>query len=201
MNPSTPPSYCAFRGVRRLAHGSLSQVARAAAAAQATAADEPLLVFDPEGRQIDLDLRGTSEEAAARAEAAIAAAPEAAPAGPTTRGRGRPQLGVVAREVTLLPRHWEWLSAQPGGASVTLRRLVETARRAVGDNPARLAQERTYRFLNAIGGNLPGYESALRALFRGDAQGFAQALDGWPEDVRAHAEALAAGAFDAAGRA
>lgn len=189
-----PPPYAAFLGVRRLAEGPLPEVARAAAAAQAATADQPLLVFDPEGRQVDLDLRGTPEEAAARAAAKSAAA-ETPPASPPARGRGRPQLGVIAREVTLLPRHWEWLAAQPGGASVTLRRLVEAARREVGGQPGRMAQERAYRFLHAIGGNLPGYESALRALFAGDGNRFAQALAEWPADVRSHAFALADGAF------
>ena len=192
---NTSLTYAAFLGMHRLSEGPLPQVARAAAAAHATAPDEPLLVFDPEGRQVELDLRGTPEEAAARAVAATGTpAATAAPSQPA-RGRGRPQLGVVAREVTLLPRHWEWLAAQPGGASVTLRRLVEAARREVGDNPARLAQERTYRFLNAIGGNLPGYESALRALFAHDARRFAETLADWPTDVRSHALALATGAF------
>ena len=190
------PTYCAFLGPHRVAAGALPAVARAACAARARAPDEPLLVFDDEGRQIDLDLRGTPDEAAARANTASSAtATPTAPAATPPRGRGRPQLGVVAREVTLLPRHWEWLSAQPGGASVTLRRLVETARRTAGENPARVAQERAYRFLNAIAGNLPAYEEALRALFAHDGPRFAQVLAGWPEDIRAHALALAAGAF------
>jgi len=198
MNTSTPPSYCAFRGVRRLAHGSLSQVARAAAAAQATATDEPLLVFDPDGRQIDLDLRGTSEEAAARAEAAVAeSAPQAAPASPPPRGRGRPQLGVVAREVTLLPRHWDWLNNQPGGASVVLRRLVDEARHA---NPVadriRRARESTYRFMTAVAGNEPGYEEATRALFAGDRAHYDARIAGWPRDVRYYARMLSLDAFE-----
>ncbi len=199
---STHPSYCAFVGLRRRREGPLTEVARAAAVAQSTPSNEALLVFDAEGRQVDLDLRGTPDEAAERAAASDSAAPGTAPAAQVTRGRGFVrQLGVVAREVTLLPRHWEWLAAQPGGASVTLRRLVEAARKDVGDNPARLAQERAYRFLNAIGGNLPGYESALRALFGRDAQRFTQALADWPQDIRSHALALAAGAFTNEGQA
>jgi hypothetical protein len=105
----------------------------------------------------------------------------------------------VAREVTLLPRHWEWLAAQPGGASVTLRRLVDEARRgasgASGADAVRAARERAYRFLAGIAGNLPGYEEALRALFAGDAARFAERLAPWPQDVRDHAHAMAAGAF------
>ncbi|QJW85848.1 DUF2239 family protein [Ramlibacter terrae] len=140
-----------------------------------------------------MDLRGGPEEAAARVEAALAAA---APPPPPPRGRGRPQLGVVAREVTLLPRHWEWLAAQPGGASVTLRRLVDEARRgAVDADAVRAARERAYRFLQAIAGNLPGYEEALRALFAGDAGGFDASTADWPQALREHAQALGQGAF------
>lgn len=185
MHSASSTSYAAFLGTRRLAEGSLSEVARAAARL-GEPGDAPLLVFDEEGRQVELDLRGGPEEAAQRA------APAAAPA--PARGRGRPHLGVVAREVTLLPRHWEWLAAQPGGASVTLRKLVEEARRS-GAGDAKRAQERAYRFLTAIGGDLPGYEEALRALFARDATRFAATLAGWPPDVREHAQRLAKGAF------
>ncbi|RYZ00574.1 MAG: DUF2239 family protein [Comamonadaceae bacterium] len=182
--------HSAFLGERRLALGSLADVARAAAAA--VDAEEPLLVFDGEGRQVELDLRGGPEQAALRATAAVE--PPAQP--PPPRGRGRPQLGVVAREVTLLPRHWEWLAAQPGGASVTLRKLVEEARRSTAETP-RAARERVYRFLNAMAGNLPAYEDAMRALFAGDAQRFAALKAAWPADIRNHAHLLSAGAFDA----
>jgi len=149
---------------------------------------------------IDIDLRGGTADIVARLAAQAEPTPAEEKISPSPddgrpKGRGRPKLGVVAREVTLLPRHWEWLSAQPGGASVTLRRLVETARRTAGENPARVAQERAYRFLNAIAGNLPAYEEALRALFAHDGPRFAQVLAGWPEDIRTHALALAAGAF------
>jgi hypothetical protein len=104
---------------------------------------------------------------------------------------------VVAREVTLLPQQWEWLSLQPGGASVTLRKLVDEARRATGKNDPRLAQERTYRFLHALAGDLPGYEEALRALYRRQREDFDKASAPWPEDVRRYARKLAQGAFEA----
>ena len=108
------------------------------------------------------------------------------------RGRGRPRLGVVAREVTLLPRHWDWLGLQPGGASVALRRLVEEARRASGDRDrVRAAQDAAYCFISAIAGNLPGFEEAARALFAYDRRRFADLIAGWPEDVRDYAIQLA----------
>jgi hypothetical protein len=142
------------------------------------------LVFDDAtGRQVDLDTRGTPEEISARYS-------EPAPAEP--RGRGRPRLGVVAKEVTLLPRHWDWLSSQPGGVSVALRKLVDQARRDSGDRDRiRAAQEAAYGFMSAIAGNLPGFEEASRALFAYDRRRFGELIAGWPEDVRDYGIRLA----------
>ena len=108
-----------------------------------------------------------------------------------------PELGVVAREVTLLPRHWDWLAGQPGGASVTLRKLVEQARKDnEGKDRLRRAREAAYRFLSAMAGNLPGFEEAARALFAGHRDRFAAVVAPWPQDVREHAVKLAARGFD-----
>lgn len=110
------------------------------------------------------------------------------------RGRGRPKLGVIGREVTLLPRHWEWLSAQPGGASVALRRLVDEARRSSAPaRDARLAQERAYRVMSALAGDRPGYEEALRALFAGDRPRLEAHISDWPSDIREYTLHLAYG--------
>jgi uncharacterized protein len=129
----------------------------------------------------------------------VAAPAEAVQASATPRGPGRPKLGVVAREVTLLPRHWEWLAQQPGGASVALRKLVEEARRANKDKDrVRQAQEAAYRFIAAMGENKPHYEEVARALFAGDAARFEAWTASWPSDVREHARRLAAAAFDGA---
>ncbi len=107
-------------------------------------------------------------------------------------GAGRPRLGVVAREVTLLPRHWQWLSSQPGGASVALRKLVDEARLAnIGKDRVRQSQEAAYRFMSAMAGDAPGFEEAARALFAGDEHRFEQCISVWPEDVRDHAKRLA----------
>jgi hypothetical protein len=112
----------------------------------------------------------------------------------TPRGRGRPKLGVVAREVTLLPRHWEWLTTQPGGVSVALRKLVEEARRTHADQDRRRqTQERAYHFMSAMGGDLPGFEEAARALFANDLPRLRELVAAWPVDVRDHAIALACG--------
>jgi hypothetical protein len=170
----------AFAGDLRLAAGTAEEVARAAK--RAADAGEPVLVFDADARPVDLDLRGTAEEVLARL-------PREAPRGP-----GRPKLGVTAREVTLLPRHWEWLARQPGGASVALRKLVEEASKSAREETRR-AQEVAYRFMSAMAGDRPGFEEASRALFAGDRARFEAETAAWPEDIRTHLEALAAGAF------
>ena len=170
-----------FQGFRKLASGTPPQVA---VFLKDTPQGGGLLVFDNEtGRQIDFNPRGTPEEISV---------PHNDQTAPGPRGRGRPRLGVVAREVTLLPRHWDWLSLQPGGASVALRKLVEEARRASGDRDrVRAAQDAAYRFISAIAGNLPGFEEAARALFAYDRRRFADLIAGWPEDVRDYAIKLA----------
>lgn len=196
------PSYTAFDGSRRLGSGPLSSVALAAAQALRQGASGPVLVFDDRsGAVVDIDTRGSDAELLARlgppAEAAAGPAPGGEPA--VLRGRGRPRLGVVAREVTLLPRHWDWLAAQPGGASVALRKLVEGARRAQGDKDRRRQRhERTYRFMSAMAGDFTGFEEACRALFADDRARFLEHSATWPDDVRAHCLHLA---FDDAGPA
>lgn len=187
MDPT--PACIAFRGTTCLTRGPLPEVLQAVRATLVADPTARVLVFDARSsQQIDLDLRDPQD--------AAAAAPT--PPGPTaestarTAGPGRPRLGVVAREVTLLPRHWEWLGAQPGGASVALRRLVEQARRdSQPQEERRQAQERCYRFMVAIAGDLPGFEEAARALFAGRLDDLAQQVAGWPADVAAHLLALA----------
>jgi len=184
--------FVAFEADRCIASGDLRTVARAAKETLDRQNAVAILVFD--GRTsapIEIDFRGTLADVLARL-------PEAAedPAIPPARGPGRPRLGVVGREVTLLPRHWEWLAQQPGGASVALRKLVEVARRDGDDKDrARQAQEASYRFLSVMAGNKPHYEEAIRALFSGDAARFEKLIAEWPTDVRDHARRLAAGAF------
>jgi hypothetical protein len=187
----------AFAEGRLLAAGPLIEVALAIKNAPP---DAHVLAFDDAtGEVVDLDLRGTKQEIIARlAERpkGPAAAPERPKAEP--RGPGRPKLGVVAREVTLLPRHWDWLAAQPGGASVTLRKLVEAARRGgETDGRRRAAREAAYRFMTAMAGDLPGFEEAIRALFAGDRARFDAQMAGWPKDIRDYALRLAAGGLSA----
>ena len=180
--------YVVFEGERRIAGGSRLEAAVAAQARLAQAPEAALLIFDPDGRQVDFDLRGGPWDLALRLGEGEG---EAAP-----RGRGRPKLGVTAREVTLLPRHWEWLAAQPGGASVALRKLVEAARReSEGPDRRRAARDAAYRFASVMAGDRPGFEDMSRALFAGDAAGFATRVDAWPPDIAGHLRALAVDAF------
>jgi hypothetical protein len=202
--PATARPCTAFVGTRLLVAGALIDVAMAIKTATRNSTD-PVLVFDDAtGRVIDLDLRGTKADIAARLPAFLGGVPRPAPedaatdrtGGTDKRGRGRPKLGVVSREVTLLPRHWDWLAVQPGGASVTLRRLVDEARRAGSTSERqRDAREVAYRFMSAMAGNLPGFEEATRALFAGDVARFAVLLAAWPEAIAAYTAKLATHAF------
>jgi hypothetical protein len=166
-------TFVAFAGDTRLFVGDLAGAAAAVRCAQADDPQATILVFDrATGEVTDLDLRGTEAEIAARY----------ARSEPSAAKRGRPKLGVVSREVTLLPRHWDWLSRQPGGASVTLRRLVEAARKP-DTGAARTRTAAAYRFMSAMAGDLPGFEEAARALFAGDRDRMAAELAQWPADI------------------
>ena len=206
-----------FQSGRCLASGRLSEVAlpmKAALDATARSLQAPpvLLLDDTTAEVIDLDWRGTPKEVLARLKAMLATTPDPATAGVSdepdnaapdpgaapARGPGRPRLGVVAREVTLLPRHWDWLATQPGGASVALRKLVEVARRdSETRDRVRQASAVAYRFMSTIAGHEAGFEEASRALFAGDQAGFDVLIAGWPVDVQHHLKRLAADAFRA----
>ncbi len=200
----------AFQDHRLLLSGPLVEVALAVKTAIENGSLRAFTVFDDvTGRIIDLDLRDSKADIVERLShpprqfvGRYASRPSKA-SEPTNdevseqRGRGRPKLGVVAREVTLLPKQWEWLAAQPGGASAVLRRLVEEAKRAGGSRQQRqAAHEAAYQFMLEIAGNLPGYEEGLRALFADDRTKLEQCVAAWPEDVRAYAIRLAFGPRD-----
>jgi len=186
----------AFEGTRLIATGDLLTVALKVKTVVDRVERGPVLIFDDVNSElIEVDFRGTEEDV--RQRLAKTTAP-ADPASEIRRGPGRPKLGVVPREVTLLPRHWEWLNRQPGGASVALRKLVEEARRAnQGKDRLRAAQEAAYKFMSAMAGNEPGYEEALRALFGHNESRFHQMVEAWPPAVRKQAAKLAAAAFAA----
>ncbi len=166
----------AFRAGKRIASGTAAELTRELYADHAG-----VLVFDDTtGGVVDLDWR--------EAQCSRETAPKVSP---TKRTRGRPKLGVTAREVTLLPRHWAWLAAQPGGASQALRRLVEAARNKDGGRTSRrIACERCYRAMAPLAGDLPGFEDASRHLFSERLESFARAIDAWPADIRDYLKSL-----------
>ncbi len=178
--------YMTFRNGCILRSGSIAEVALAIKASMNADETAEVLTFDGvSGHVLDLNLQGNDADIAARYGELDASKP---------RGRGRPKLGVVPREITLLPRHWEWLAAQRGGASVALRRLVDEARKAEGDTRStKERQEAAYRFMMAMAGNQPNLEEALRALFANDQPRFETLTQGWPQDIVAFALRLAFG--------
>jgi hypothetical protein len=188
------PNFIAFAGDARIAAGDLACVALAAKKAVARPNHDPVLVFDAAtSAPVELDLRGSREDVLGRLPA-----PPVAPEPEAPRGPGRPKLGVVAREVTLLPRHWDWLASQPGGASVALRKLVENASRAhAGKDRIRASQNAAYRFMSVMAGDRVGFEDAARALFAGDAATFHRLVAAWPPDICDHLKTLAADAVQA----
>lgn len=180
-------TYTAFAGHKQVGAGSLREVLTRLKQQLDQGNDETVLVFEDEtGRQVDFDLRGTLDEVLER-EAPLPA-----------RGPGRPKLGVASREVSLLPRHWEWLEQQPNGISAALRRLVEQARKAEpGREKARRIRAALSRFMWGVAGDLPDYEEASRALFAGDQARLIALTKKWPKDVRTHVTHVAQSACDA----
>jgi hypothetical protein len=182
-------SYSAFAGNRLVARDNLESVLRDCKAALDGGLSETLLIFDDAaGKQIDFDFRGTLEDVLSRA---IPTVPEAPKAGP-----GRPKLGVVSREVSLLPRHWEWLEGDPQGISAALRRLIDDARkRDQGEHARAQARDAASRFMWCMTGDFPHFEEASRALFAGDAQRFHSEIAAWPKDVVEHLTYLTKACF------
>ena len=197
MNPAPGPAYIAFEGDRCIGSGALRDVAGFARQALGRHPHASILIFNGHtGALVDVDFRGSVDDVVARIPLPEAPAADEDTAVAAPRGPGRPKLGVVAREITLLPRHWDWLAQQKGGASVAIRRLVDDARRNnEGSDRIRLAQEAAYRFTSTMAGNRPHFEEAVRALFAGDARRFEQLIAEWPADVRDHAARLAVPAF------
>ncbi|MEO8611616.1 MAG: DUF2239 family protein [Chloroflexota bacterium] len=185
-----------FNGHRRITSGSLQAVvAKVKQELDSSAASSVLIFDDATGRLIDVDMQGSAEAVLARLSSLawpVDRSDEQSAPAPKSRERGRPKLGVVAHEVTLLPRHWEWLAAQPGGASVTLRKLVEDARRAFSDKDIiRNRQNRAYNFLSVMTGDMPNFEEAVRALFANNQPRFRELVAAWLDDVRSYAIRLA----------
>ncbi len=187
-------TFTAFAGQRKIGSGEIRETLRGAKVwVDAHGEDAPVLVFeDRTGDQIDFDLRGTLEDALER----LATHPHfAAELGAKRTGPGRPKLGVVSREVSLLPRHWEWLESQRGGISVALRALVDEARkRGQSRQLARKTREAVGKFMWTMAGNLPDFEEASRALYARDDRKLRSLTKRWPKDIADHVARLTADA-------
>lgn len=186
MENTETAAYTTFAGTRRLVSGDLRTMLLKTKEYLDRGPGESVLIFeDRTGRQVDFDFRGTIDEVWERA------VPPSKNPGP-----GRPRLGVIGREVSLLPSHWAWLEAQPSGASAALRRLVEEARkRDPGEARAREAVAAAGRFMWAIAGNLQNFEEASRALYGRNQARFREMVEGWPQDIRAHLDTLTEACF------
>lgn len=204
MKPRMNRSCTAFADHLKIASGSVAEVALEVKRflnheKRPTAT---LLIFDDlTSDQIEMDLRGTDEEILDRFSMEKPEHLESSESLGKEKGPGRPKLGIVAREVTLLPRHWEWLGLQSGGASATLRKLVEEAKKK---NPARdqfrQVQEATHKFMSAMAGNLPQFEEALRSLYAKENEKFGKIIAPWPKDIQEHIHKLMGSKSDAAPR-
>jgi hypothetical protein len=186
-------SYTAFEGNKLILQGSLAEVILKIKKRLGKSNNSPILIFsDTTGQTIDFNFQGTEKDVLKRLETFVSGgAPK------ETSGPGRPKLGVIAREVSLLPRHWEWLATQSGGASATLRKLVDDAKKKFVDgNTVKQAQERTYKFMSVMAGDLKGYEEALRALYKRDQKKFLAHIEDWPNDLKTHATELAISIFE-----
>jgi uncharacterized protein len=193
MTPKSGNTRCtAFKGSQRIATGELAEVVRRTKEALDQGGHESVLIFeDTSGEQVEVDFRGTADDVVKRlAEGPWGEKQVASVDGPdhdVPRRPGRPKLGVIAREVTLLPRHWDWLNSQPGGASVALRKLVEEARRVNADRDrVRRTQEAAYGFMSATAGNLPNFEEAIRSLFANNLELLHELIKVWPEDIQSY---------------
>ncbi|MCM2310529.1 MAG: DUF2239 family protein [Steroidobacteraceae bacterium] len=189
-----PDAYLAFMDDKCIASGSLLEVALAVRRTLDAGATASIVVLHARtAHVVDLDLRGTADDIASRLTAAASAVvpgdstqhPARAP------GPGRPRLGVISREVSLLPRHWNWLATQRGGASAALRRLVDEARQKNGTRDShRAAQEAVDRYMRVLAGDRSHYEDALRAFYAGRDEDLFRLAAAWPADIRNHLETL-----------
>jgi hypothetical protein len=197
MNTLQLSFFTAFSGMQCIAAGNLSAVVTVVKPLIDNGPEQNILILDDlTSESIEVDFRGSLNVVLSRLPKPAVVGDETPAVDTVVRTAGRPRLGVVPREVTLLPRHWEWLAKQPGGSSVALRKLVEAASRAnETQDRIRQAQEAAYRFMSTMAGNQPGYEEAVRALFADKPEQFGSQTEAWPVDVRDHARMLALRAF------
>ena len=188
-------TYTAFDGTTRLFRGTFQEVVLKVKERLGRAENSSVLIFSNNtGKTMDFNFQGNVKDTLKRLEKFVSTQEPGPISGP-----GRPKLGVISREVSLLPRHWEWLASQPSGASATIRKLIEEAKkRSSTRNSVKQVQERVYRFMSVIVGDMKGYEEALRALYKADRKNFLLHIQDWPTDVRTHVIEMAKPVFEAA---
>ena len=191
---NNPNSYTAFENTELFHQGSLSEVVLKIKDQIGKADNSSIVIFsDSTGKTIDFNFQGSKKDVLKRLE--IFTSEDSS----ISTGPGRPKIGVVSREISLLPQHWEWLATQPGGASAILRRLVDEAKKkSSGQASVKSIQEKVHRFLSAIAGDFEGFEEALRAFYRKDKEQFLSHMRSWPKDVREHAMDLSKPLFNEA---
>ncbi len=169
--------YSSFIGDRHLFTGDLKGMLSQTHAYISRHGEEGLLIFDNfSGRQIDYNFRVSLEELLGK---------ELPPT--PKKGPGRPRLGVVCGEISLLPRHWDWLQRQRQSASATIRRLIEAAmKEASPEEKTREAIDAAGKFLWTMAGNLSDFEEASRALYAQKWHILDAITAAWPEDIAKH---------------
>lgn len=183
-------TYTAFEEFKIVSQGTLDDVAISVKHRLKEQGSSNILIFsDSTGRQIDLDLSGTDKQVLDRLKVFTTSSVQ------TQSGAGRPKLGVLPREISLLPSHWEWLLNQEGGSSAVIRNLIDEKMKTQLIHKNKIAQERTYKFLSAHAGNLPSFEDAVRFLYRKDKKKFMDQISGWPKDVLKYTLSLSSDAF------
>jgi hypothetical protein len=187
-------TYTAFDGTTCLFRGAFQDVMLKVKQQMGRANHTSILIFsDATGKTMDFNFEGGTKDVLKRLEVYVSKEEQSQ----GSLGPGRPKLGVTSREVSLLPRHWEWLATQSGGASATLRKLVDEAKKkTLAKVSLKQAQERVYRFMSVIAGDSAGYEEALRALYKRDQKGFLLHIRDWPRDIKSHVVELAKPVFE-----
>ncbi|MBN21814.1 MAG: hypothetical protein CL678_11090 [Bdellovibrionaceae bacterium] len=185
--------YSAFDDKTLLVQGELDDVVIHIKKHLGKSENSSILIFsDSTGATIDFNFQGTKQDVLKRLDMFRSPKQKSIPSGP-----GRPRLGVISREISLLPRHWEWLATQSGGASATLRRLVEEAQKKSSQQVStKQIQERVYKVMSVLAGDLQGYEEALRALYKKDRKTFFSQIEIWPKDIKKYLKKIGKPIFE-----
>lgn len=182
MKPNIDTICIAFSGDIKISSGPILKVAEATKKHLIKKPNSDIQIFDHDtGQFLEVDFRGSLSQVVERMKKSFIIETE------KIRGPGRPKLGVVSKEITLLPKHWDWLNLQANGASGSIRKLIDEAmKRNVAKDELKRSQNSVYKFMTIMAGNYPLYEEALRAFYANDNAKFKYIITNWPKDVRDH---------------